>query len=167
MKRLLLLTAILLSACGYEIPFDEQDSNNTYLSCYFKSTWRNVILDKTHGTARSEWYFITSPGFEVMQTGEITKLRDNYDKSAYQWGHHNKDFYSSEFELDKTSLRLKVSLKINYSFGPEYKTKNFRCQLWDDYKAYSEWEVSLLETFERMATKERAQHTAAESAKKI
>ena len=83
MKPLLLLSLILLSACDRQIPFDEQGNNNSYLSCSnisdgnVATRWRNVILDKTNLSVRSQKYFIYDSSVE--QWGAIFDLRDNYD----------------------------------------------------------------------------------------
>ena len=172
MKRILLLTVIFLTACDSNIRFDAQGSNNSYLSCSsnneLRYRWRNVILDKTNKSVRSEWYFIVSSDFTVGQHGAIFTLSDNYDKSSYQWGEHTGDMFSDEFYLHKTTLILEVYQKNTYDSLPSsYDITKFRCNVYDDYQAYSEWEHSIVDSLENAAVNEKAKASAAESAKKI
>jgi len=154
MKRLLLLSIILLGACDREIPFDEQGEGNNYLSCSSISDgnpatrWRNVILDKSNQSVRSERYFIASDNFTVMQHGSIFILNDKYDGSAYRWGEY-KGKISRTFELHKTTLNLDVVQRIAYdSTEDTYDREKFRCTVYDDYQSYSKWENLILETLD-------------------
>ena len=176
MTRLLLLTAIFLTACDSNIPFDVQGSSHVYLGCKnnqaeFDSKWRNVILDKTNGSARSEWFFLDdADDFRVLQHGQIGKLYENSNKSAYEWGDYNNKFRSDRFAVDKTSLRLDHTKKYNYSAeagGVKYKTDNYSCELKTDYEAYSKWESSVRETLDIVSRRFRAEAKVAEAAKKI
>ncbi len=173
MKQLLLLSIILLSACDRQIPFDEQGSNNSYLSCSSISDgnpatrWRNVILDKSNQSVRSEWYFIASGDFTVLQYGSIFVLKDNYDGSAYRWGEY-KGKISRTFELHKTTLNLDVVERITYdSTADNYDREKFRCNVYDDYQTYAKWETSILETLKIVAIRQKTQSERTEENKQI
>jgi len=172
-KRLLLLSIILLSACDRQIPFDEQSNNTSYLSCSSISDgnpatrWRNVILDKSNQSVRSEWYFIASDNFTVMQHGSIFVLNDNYDGSAYRWGEY-KGKISRTFELHKTTLNLDVVQRIAYdSTDDTYDREKFRCNVYDDYQTYAKWETSILESLESAAIRFKYQSERTEENKQI
>ena len=76
--------------------------------------------------------------------------------------------FSDEFELHKTTLILEVYQKNTYDSLPSsYDITKFRCNAYDDYQAYSEWERSILDSLENAAVNEKAKASAAESAKKI
>lgn len=172
MKRLLLLSIILLTACDQEILFDEKNNDNNYLSCVNLSDdnidrrWRNVILDKTNQSIRSQFYFISSNDFTVTHYGKISDLNDNYDGSAYQWGEH-KGMMSTKFELHKTTLNLEEMLRISLESGDDYEERNFGCEVYDDYQSYSKWENSILEELEIEATRQKTQSKKTEGNKKI
>ena len=172
MSRFLLLSIILLSACDRQIPFDEQSDNTSYLSCSnirdgdVATRWRNVILDKSNQSVRSEWYFIVSRDFRAVQNGKIFVLNDNYDGSAYQWGEH-KGNISSTFELHKTTLNLKVNERFSYDSGDDYIRYKFRCDVYDDYQTYAKWEKSILESLEIEAIRQKAQSERTEENKQI
>ena len=171
MKRLLLLSIILLSACDRQIPFDAQGSNNSYLGCSsnneLRYRWRNVILDNTNQSVRSEWYFIASGDFIVMQYGAIFVLNDNYDGSAYEWGEH-KGKISETFELHKTTLNLDVVERITYDYLDDtYNWDEFRCNVYDDYQSYSKWENSILEELAIEAIRQKIESKKTEANKKI
>jgi len=181
MKRLLLLSIILLSACDRQIPFDAQGSNkipfdaqgsnNSYLGCSsnneLRYRWRNVILDNTNQSVRSEWYFIASGDFIVMQYGAIFVLNDNYDGSAYEWGEH-KGKISETFKLHKTTLNLDVVERITYDYLDDtYNWDEFRCNVYDDYQSYSKWENSILEELAIEAIRQKIESKKTEANKKI
>ena len=172
MKRLLLLTAISLIGCDQDIPFEIQGSNNVYLGCSktenSRNWWRNVILDKTNKSVKSEWFFVTRNDYTIVQTGTVFALTDNYDKTSYQWGEHTRDVFSDEFTLHKTTLNLELFQKSNVpNMKTSYSTDKFRCNVYDDYQAYSKWERDILERLKNNATKLKAEAKSAESAKRI
>ena len=171
MKRLLLLSLILLSACDRQIPFDEQGNNNSYLSCSnisdgnVATRWRNVILDKSNQSVRSQKYFIYDSS--VKQWGAIFDLRDNYDNSAYAWGEYEGKI-SKTFELHNTTLNLDVVQRIAYdSTDDTYDREKFRCNVYDDYQTYAKWETSILESLGSVAIRQKAQSERTEENKQI
>lgn len=172
MKRLLLLIAISLIGCDQDIPFEMQGSNSAYLGCSkpenSRNWYRNVILDKTNKSVNSEWFFVSSTDYSIIQTGAVFALTDNYDKTSYQWGEHTRDMFSYEFTLHKTTLILELFLKSNVPNNKtSYSTDKFRCNVYDDYQAYAEWERDILERLKSHAVKLRAEAKSSESAKRI
>ena len=171
MKRLLLLSIILLTACDQEILFDEQGNNNSYLSCYsisddvIESGWRNVILDKTNQSIKSERYTI-SHDFKGMQYGDVFVMNDSYDDSEYRWGEHTGTV-SNKFELHKTTLNLKVIRRLSTDNGDSYDRLDYECGVYDDYQSYLKWEKSILESLEIEGIRQKIQSERVEANKKI
>jgi len=171
MKLLLLFSIVLSSACNREIPFDEQGNNNSYLSCYsisedvIESGWRNVILDKTNQSIKSEMYTI-SHDFKGMQYGDVFVMNDSYDDSEYRWGEHT-GVVSNKFELHKTTLNLKVIRRFSTANGDSYDRLDYECSIYDDYQSYLKWEKSILESLEIEGIRQKIQAEKVEENKKI